>query len=197
MEGTNGTAEVKDFDVAREARRAGQAFRIGGEEFQMRAVRPEVLLAYQDFEEKPPPELVEARKAVLRASLTHPSDNGERSAEAQLAIMDADPLEEAFEQATNARLLPRLDEIVVNLTEPADDAHARYKALREREKDPITLGDLQSLVGWLLGTQAQALEVAAGRPTSPPSPSTPGPARTGAPSMGVSSLPAPPPGLRA
>ncbi len=181
---------VKNFDLARAARAATSDFQIGGEQFRMRAVRPEVLLGYQDFEMKPPPALVEARKAILRASIDHPSTDGNRSAEAQLAILDADPLEADYERATNDALLPRLDEVVVALIEDTDDAHARYAALRARETDPLTLGDVQSLVSWLLETQAKELEAEAGRPTSQPSPSTPGPNATGQPSMAASSSPA-------
>lgn len=181
--------DFKDFDAGREDR--NQGFKIGGESFTMRPVRPEVLLGYQDVDEKPPPELLEKRRAVLQASIQFPTVDGQQSAEATLAAMDAADLEEEFERATNANILPRLDEIVLSLIH--EEGHARWKALRARENDPVTLGDIRSVVSWLLGAQSQELEDKTGRPTGPPSSSTDGRGQTGPPLTGVSSLPGPPP----
>lgn len=184
---------MKDFDEIRAKRSEARDFQIGGEQFRMRAVRPEVLLGYEKDAKSPPsPELLEARRNVLRASIDHPTVNGNQSAEATLAAMDAAVLEEEHDEKTTAEVLPRLDGIVTSLLEPADDARARYKALREREDDPLTLADLQSLVSWMLGGQRDELEEETGRPTGPPSSSGNGHTATTPPLTVVSALPAPP-----
>lgn len=65
-----------------------------------------------------------------------------------------------------SEVLATIDQLVHDFIEPADDAHARWDALRKRDDDPVTLQDLQELVEWLIEEQT-------GRPTSPPSASTP------------------------
>lgn len=90
------------------------------------------------------------------------------------------------------QMLPQLDALVVALVDPEDDAHARYKALREREVDPLTLGDCKDLMMFLIDWQSGEVEEETGRPTDPPSSSGRGPAkpRTGTRSTAVSPSPA-------
>lgn len=54
-----------------------------------------------------------------------------------------------------------------------DEQHARWKELRAREKDPITIKQLTELIKWLM-------EVQTGRPTEQPSPLVSGPGRSAA-----------------
>lgn len=62
-----------------------------------------------------------------------------------------------------------IDDLIVELLEPHDNAAARWHALREREEDALSAEDMQSLVEWLIGEMT-------GRPTSKPSSSTSSPA---------------------
>lgn len=54
----------------------------------------------------------------------------------------------------------------------------RWQALRAREENPVTMGQLNSLLMWMI-------EVQSGRPTMPPSPSASGRGRTVVPSKGA------------
>lgn len=72
----------------------------------------------------------------------------------------------------SAKTLSVIDELVMAFVEPEDDASGRWTRLRERDADPVTLQDLQQLVEWLVEGQT-------GRPTVPPSPSTPPPEKAG------------------
>lgn len=79
---------------------------------------------------------------------------------------------EKLEETTAAtETLELIDGIVVDLIEDADGGHDRYRALRQREEDPLSLADMQEMVQWLV-------EEETGRPTQPPSPSTRGPGGT-------------------
>lgn len=75
-----------------------------------------------------------------------------------------------------------LDETVLAMIEPGPDgeAHARYRALREDEDDPVEIEDLSAIVAWLTKKET-------GRPTGRPGGSTPGPPSTGTSSTDVSS----------
>lgn len=68
-----------------------------------------------------------------------------------------------------------IDAIILGFMEPEKDAHAKYKKLRERDEDPLTLQDLLQVMYWLV-------EAYTNRPTGPSSPSTPGRRRTTTPS---------------
>lgn len=128
---------MKDFDAKRKARMdRDRSFKIGGEEFTMRAgLRPEVLI----------------------------------------------PWEQLTEETSAAEVLQILDSIVLDFLEPYGDSHDRYRALRERVEEPITLQDLQELVEWLIAEQT-------GRPTGQPSSSTPSAVPPGTGSTEGSSL---------
>lgn len=69
-------------------------------------------------------------------------------------------------------VLKATDDTILALIEDTDNAHERYRALRQKEDDPLTIPDLVAVGTWLV-------EVQTGRPTDPPigstdSPSTPG-----------------------
>lgn len=53
------------------------------------------------------------------------------------------------------------------------DGHERWKQLRAREDSPVTIGQMNALLTWLMEEQT-------GRPTEPPSPSAPGRGKTAA-----------------
>lgn len=91
------------------------------------------------------------------------------------------PWEKIGDDTPASEVLETIDLLVTDFIESGDDAVARYKALREREDDPVTLEDLQELVEWLVAEQT-------GRPTGPPSGSTPSGAPQGNGSTGASSL---------
>ena len=80
------------------------------------------------------------------------------------------------------KVLKVIDETVLGLIEPGEkgEAHARWKALRERDDDPLNLRDLLDLVPWLIQEQAA-------RPTEPPSNSSDEPVASGTTSTGGSS----------
>jgi len=65
-----------------------------------------------------------------------------------------------------------VDDMVISFLEGAD-AEARYRKLRERDEDPVSMDDLNALVEWLVTEQT-------GRPTQVPSPSSGGHESTGA-----------------
>ena len=54
-----------------------------------------------------------------------------------------------------------------------DDQHDAWKALRAREDKPVTIGQMNAILTWLMEEQT-------GRPTEQPSPSAPGRGRTAA-----------------
>jgi hypothetical protein len=116
---------VRDFDQELEK---DLSFKIRGETFTMRYVRPEVLQSWEN---------------------------------------------ENIEGANEADALKVLDERVLFFLDQNGDNAERWKALRARESDPVTLGQLTGLIEWMV-------EVQSGRPTIPPSPSASGRGRTAA-----------------
>lgn len=83
------------------------------------------------------------------------------------------------------KALEVIDDLVVSFLEPADDAEARYRHVRTVEDNPISLGDLEALVEWLVETQTK-------RPTGQPGSSSASPGHTGNTSTENSSLQAVP-----
>lgn len=75
-----------------------------------------------------------------------------------------------------------IDDLVLTLIEPHDNATERYRNIRANEDEPVTLADLQELVKWMVESQAA-------RPTLPPSPSPGGRGNTGTTLTAVSSSP--------
>lgn len=133
-----------DFDQAREQRES--EFKIGGEVFTIRPVRPEVLIEHQEMSGKP------------------------------------------------EELMPKLDAFILECILDGDNgnkgAHERFRAVRERVTDPLTLGDMQSLMQGLVEWQSASIEATTGRPTGPSSTSTRGRGATGTSSTDDSSSPA-------
>ena len=91
------------------------------------------------------------------------------------------PWEQLDETTAAGEVLQILDTIVLDFLEPYDNQHDRWRTLRERTEDPVTLQDLQELVEWLIAEQTN-------RPTGQPSGSTPSAVPPGTGSMGGSSL---------
>lgn len=79
-------------------------------------------------------------------------------------------------------IIETVERAVLGLIEDTDGAHERFVAICQREEDPITWQDLQSLEDWLIAEQVQ-------RPTQAPLPSTPGRETTGTQSTDASSIP--------
>lgn len=91
------------------------------------------------------------------------------------------PFDEIGEETTSTETLAIIDELVVNMLEPNDDSEARYRALRERADDAVSLDDLQELAKYLVEVQT------GGRPTEQPGDSSAGPGNTGTNSTDISS----------
>jgi hypothetical protein len=119
---------MRDFDEGK----AELEFKLGGEEFVARRVRPEVLATFQ---------------------------TDETTTDATMAITLLDE---------------RISAFLAN-----DEDRARYAALRCREEDPVTVGQLNALLEWML-------EVSSDLPTTLPSPSAVLPGGTAASSKGRS-----------
>jgi len=66
-----------------------------------------------------------------------------------------------------------MDAQILLFIDPADGGHERWAELRAREESPVTIGQLNSILTWLMEEQT-------GRPTEPPSPSASGRGRTAA-----------------
>lgn len=75
-----------------------------------------------------------------------------------------------------------VDDVILNMIDPRDDAHGRYLQVRAEKTEPITIDDLLELVKWLLEAQTD-------RPTGPPSASGSGPRPTETSSTVASSSP--------
>jgi hypothetical protein len=112
---------VRDFD---QELSQDLEFKIGGESFRMRYVRPEVLASWED-------ETVGAN-----------SESALQTLDQRIKMFIAD-----------------------------EDGGERWDALRKREEAPVTMGQMDALLVWMV-------EVQAGRPTEQPSPSAPGRGRT-------------------
>ena len=70
-----------------------------------------------------------------------------------------------------------LDQQILLFLDPAEDSPERWKKLRAREDQPVTIAQLNSILTWLMEEQT-------GRPTEAPSPSASGRGRTAASSTG-------------
>jgi len=114
---------MRDFDQELEQ---DLTFKIRGETFKMRYVRPEILQSWEN---------------------------------------------ENIDGASEADALKVLDQRIVFFLDQNGDSGERWGKLRERDDDPVTLGQLTELVTWMV-------EVQSGRPTTPPSPSASGRGRT-------------------
>ncbi len=77
-----------------------------------------------------------------------------------------------------ADVIAAIDNTIVAMVE--NGGHKAWKALRAREDDAVTLGDMLEVMQWLVEEQS-------GRPTLPPSPSSTEPVSSGTTSTGASS----------
>ena len=86
----------------------------------------------------------------------------------------------SFETDTNGNdpnaVWDLMDKQILLFIEP--DQHDRWKELRAREEQPVTIGQINAILMWLMEEQT-------GRPTEQPSPSAPGRGRTAASSKGA------------
>jgi len=114
---------VKDFD---ELKASDRDFKVSGETFHWRDVRPEVLTSFE------------------------PSENGDGDANAAWRLMD--------------------DQILLFIV---PDEHDKWRELRARDDEPVTIGQMSAMIQWLMEQQT-------GRPTEAPSPSAAGRTRTAA-----------------
>ena len=80
----------------------------------------------------------------------------------------------------SADALVSTDTRIKMFLEPSNGAAERWDALRAREENPVTMGQLNAVLLWMV-------EVQSGRPTEPPSPSASGRGRTERSSKGESS----------
>lgn len=102
-------------------------FKIGGEVFKMKYVRPEVLASWED--------------------------------------------EQAADKSTDA--LEQMDSRIKLFLDASNGALERWDTLRDREDNPVSMGQINDLLLWMV-------EVQSGRPTIQPSPSVTGRGRTAA-----------------
>ena len=79
--------------------------------------------------------------------------------------------EETPESAVKA--LELVDQRILAFLDNGNGQHDRWKELREREDNPVTIGQMNTILTWLMEEQT-------GRPTEQPSPSAPGRGRTAA-----------------
>lgn len=86
----------------------------------------------------------------------------------------------AFEMSTNGddpdAVWKLMDAQILLFLE--EESHERWKALRVRDKEPVTIGQMNALLTWLMEEQT-------GRPTEAPSPSASGPGKTARSSKGA------------
>ena len=71
-----------------------------------------------------------------------------------------------------------IDNKIKQFIENSDGSHERWDTLRQNEEDPVSMGELDELLRWMVETQSA-------RPTKPLSPSAPGRGRTAASSKGA------------
>lgn len=93
------------------------------------------------------------------------------------------PYEDLDGSQSASETLVIIDEMVVSCIESYDDAEGRYRRLRAREDDPVTLDDLTEIAKWLLET------VTGKSPTKSPADSSQRRGETGTPSTENSSSP--------
>lgn len=188
---------MRDFDVERRKREeADRSFTIAGEKFVFRAaVAPESILGWSEFSSVGDKEqaALNAANANLNAAQTRldrmlPDAEDRPAQEDRVAELAATVAERTEALAAVARSesdwLAVIDQTVVAIIEPD------YSGLWEKVRDPqlphpISLGDLQELLEWLL---AQVT----GRPTGLPSASSPTDDSTGISSTDESSSTAAP-----
>lgn len=89
--------------------------------------------------------------------------------------------DEINQDTTAIRTLEIIDNIIISFLEGDHSSEERYRAVRGKREDPITVEDLEDLVKWLMETQTS-------RPTGRPGDSSPGPDGITTTSTGISDL---------
>lgn len=162
---------MKNFDTARKEREeADRSFLIGGREFRYRAaVAPESILKWTQFANAGDSEnniLLIAQNRLESAKAIDPPYPPSEIAKLESKVMDA--LEAAnATRKTEEQWLGLIDDTVLSIIEPdyVDD----WNAVRDPNVvHPLNLQDLQDLIEWLVSQVV-------GRPTTPPSDSSPSP----------------------
>ena len=92
------------------------------------------------------------------------------------------PYDDLGPNTTTVDTLKILDQLLLDLVEPDENAAERYHAIRANEQDPVEMSDLLDVIEW-------ATEVYTARPTGKPSVSEPGQPPTGMSSTADSSSP--------
>ena len=95
-------------------------------------------------------------------------------------LAESDRITGAITKETETLEVLRIIDFTVEQFLATDEDREHWKALREREKDPVTFPDLTNLLNWLTEEQT-------GRPPTSPEPSSPGLSENGTPSMDDSS----------
>ncbi len=89
----------------------------------------------------------------------------------------------AYDRITEAagvmETLSTVDDLILAMVEDRDNAHARYRVVRDNTEDVVSVEDLLELVKWLV-------ELQTGRPTGQPGDSSLGPQSTETPLTAVS-----------
>lgn len=87
---------------------------------------------------------------------------------------------EITEATDGVEVFERVEEAVLAMIEPRDNAHERFMKVAESVEDPITFEDLAELQNWLISEATQ-------RPPTQPDSSATGPSTAGTPSTVPSS----------
>lgn len=177
---------MQDFDIARKAREdADRTFRIGGKEFTYRpAVAPEAIMQWTEFAggaDKEQADLRAAQANLQAAYAQQRAANAASADEAELARVAADIATKSADVAvktaeveakarSDSEWLAVIDETITAILEPNN--HEQWREVRNPDlPHPLSLGDLQTLMEWLVGQVVN-------RPTGEPSGSSPSPATT-------------------
>lgn len=94
--------------------------------------------------------------------------------------------EDINEESPVGEAMAALDDLFLSMIEPGDDAHARYRALRD-DPEGLSIGQIQAVIDWLIEKQT-------GRPPTLPSGSSRLRGPTGTPTTAGSSRQASPVG---
>lgn len=72
------------------------------------------------------------------------------------------------DDATIADVMVAVDEFVLAMVEPGDDAEGRYRKIREREENGLNAARMLQLQQWIVERQTTLVEDQTGRPTGSP-----------------------------
>lgn len=176
---------MKDFDAVRNERPRRtveeRTFRLGGETFVARdRFRPEAIAPLEAVKD-PKVDPTTCRCGHRLHEHLPFADGRKGAAGCGTAQCDCEQFSPVIIEGGTplAEQLVLLDATMVALIEAGDDAHGRYRAIRERVEDPLEVADLMAVIKWVT-------EVDTGRPTGAPDGLPPGREAT----AGTSSTPA-------